>query len=355
MQKSWHGLARKLAARGHEVTIVAREFPGQPRKESVDGVRFQRAGGFSQGRYVTWDLARDFAYAVNVLPRLPKADILVTNDFWVPALAARFRPSAGAVVISAGRYPKGQYRLYRGVSRIVAISSAVGRAIMDQQPTLANRTVVIPLPIDLELFGPPVSRDRGAGRSVRYIGRIHPEKGIELLLGAFARVAARFPEWSLKLVGPSLEAEGGGGEAFAAAMRTKSRDLRVQWSGPVWDPADLAAEYGAGDLFCYPSLAERGEAFGVAALESMAAGVPPIVSDLACFRDFVRHDRNGWVFDHRGPGAEEALAETLARAMEYLAPRERLGEAARREAERFGFDAIARDYLAEFERILAEG
>ena len=145
MQKTWHGLAREMAQAGHEVTVVARKFPGQPSEEKLDGMRFLRTRGFSQGKHVAWDLVKDLIYAVNAVPRLPPADILVTNDFWAPALAARFRRSSGAVVLSAGRFPKGQYGLYPRAAGIDAMSSAVREANAAEQPALAARTVVIPL------------------------------------------------------------------------------------------------------------------------------------------------------------------------------------------------------------------
>lgn len=351
MQKSWHGLARELARAGHEVTIVARAFPGQPPAEIFEGVHFRRIRGYSQGRHLAWDLAKDLLYAVNVLPQLPLADILVTNDFWVPALAARWRRSAGAVVVSAGRFPKGQYRLYRRAARVVAISTAVRDAIVTEQPEVGARTVVIPLPLDLELF-PPTPPGSADDRTLLYVGRVHPEKGVEILLRAFARLGERFPEWSLRIVGPVVEKEGGGGEVYLRRLRELARGQRVDFRGPVFDPAALATIYRSADLFCYPSLAERGEAFGVAALESMAAGVAPVVSDLACFRDFLRDGENGWVFDHRSPRAVEALAHTLAQAMEGPALRKRAGSAARTRAEGFSFASIAGKYLEEFSRIV---
>lgn len=357
MQKSWHGLAREMAQRGHDVTIVARSFPGQPPKELLDGVHYLRTRGFAQGKRVAWDLVKDFAYAANVLSRLPTADILVTNDFWLPALAARLRRSAGAVVVSAGRFPKGQYRLYRRAARVAAISGAVSSAIAAQEPELGGRAVVIPLPVDLERFGRAPDRSEPGnpvGRKLLYVGRVHPEKGLELLIRAFASLAGRSPGWRLEIVGPTAEADGGGGDAYLDTLSNLSRGQRVDFRGPVFDSADLAAVYRSADLFCYPSLAERGEAFGVAALEAMAAGVAPVVSGLACFRDFVRDGENGWVFDHRGPAGEGALAAVLAPAMENDLLRQRAGLAARREAEQFGFPAVAQRYLEEFERILAE-
>lgn len=352
MQKSWHGLAREMGRAGHEVTVVARTFPGQPQDETLDGVRILRTRGFSQGRHVAWDLAKDWLYAWNTLPCLPAADILVTNDFWLPALAARFRKSAGAVVVSAGRFPKGQYRLYRRAARIVAISGAVREAIAAEQPQLAAKTVVIPLPVAPELFARPAEPPEGGHKRLLYVGRIHPEKGQELLLRAFANLSDRFPDWELEIVGPVAESDGGGGGRYLELLRGVAAGSRVEFRAPVFDAAALAAVYRSADLFCYPSLSERGEAFGVAALESMAAGVPPVVSDLACFRDFVREGENGWVFDHRGSGAEKALTQTLARAMGDEALRKVAGRAARREAERFSFASVAAEYLLEFARIV---
>lgn len=352
MQKSWHGLATEMARAGHEVTIVARSFPGQPAVETLDGVRFLRIRGFAQGKRVAWDLVKDFVYAANAVPRLPVADILVTNDFWLPAFAARLRRSAGAVVVSAGRFPKGQYRLYRRVARIVAISGAVQAAIAAEQPQLAGKTVVIPLPVAPELLADAADPTAARRKRLLYVGRVHPEKGLELLLRVFSSLGDRCPDWELEIVGPVAESEGGGGGRYLEQLRDVARGSRVEFRAPIFDSAELAAVYRRADLFCYPSLAERGEAFGVAALESMAAGVPAVVSDLACFRDFVHDGGNGWVFDHRGPGAEEALRQVLVRAMGDEALRQSAGRAARREAERFGFAAVAGKYLEEFARIV---
>jgi len=356
MQKSWHAMAREFVRSGHEVAVISRSFSGQPAKETIDGIQFLRTRGFAQGRRVAWDLVKDLVYAANVLPRLPVADILVTNDFWLPALAAKFRPSAGAVVVSAGRFPKGQYRLYRRASRIVAISGAVKAAIAAQEPAVGAKTTVIPLPVDLELFGrgPATSGQESGDRKLLYVGRVHPEKGLALLVGAFTRLAERFPKWRVEVVGPVSEIEGGGGESYLEHLLCLAEGRRIEFLSPIYDPEALAAVYRSSDLFCYPSLAEYGEAFGVAALESMASGVPPVVSDLACFREFLRENGNGWIFDHRSPRAEETLAAVLERPMADQSLRERAGREARRDAERFGFAAVARQYVAQFELIMTE-
>jgi glycosyltransferase involved in cell wall biosynthesis len=355
MSKTWYALAQAFDRAGHRVTLVARKYAGQPDVGTEGNLRFMRTRGFEQGRSVIVDLGKDLLYAANALQSLPAADILVTNDFWMPVLAGFFRRRTGAMVVCAARYPKGQYRLYGRATRIVAISTAVQSAIAAEAPGLAPRTTVIPLPVDTDALGRGEGASPPEKRTLLFVGRVHPEKGIELLVAAFSRLAPRFPDWRLRIVGPIAVAEGGGGERFDRFLRDRARAFDVEFGGPIFDASALAAEYRRAALFCYPSLADRGEAFGVAPLEAMAAGVPPVVSALECFGDFVRDGRNGWVFDHRGANAESALVEVLAQAMQDGEARRCRGESARADAMRFGYAAVAGQYLALFERILATG
>ena len=108
--RMWQGLAEQFALAGHEVTVFAREFSGQPERETIAGVRYLRWGGFDQSLSVRRDLLKDLAYAMRAVRRLPSADILITNDFWLPVFAAR-RRSVGRVVVNANRFPKGQFWL----------------------------------------------------------------------------------------------------------------------------------------------------------------------------------------------------------------------------------------------------
>lgn len=352
MPKAWFALAGEFVRAGHRVTIFARKFDGQPDNERIDDVDIFRTRGYAQSSGLALDLIKDLLYAANLLPRLPRADILVTNDFWVPVIAGRLKRSKGAVVVCAGRFPKGQYFLYRHVAKVVAISAAVRSAIVAEQPALESRTETIPLPIDIATLG----ENDGSiepKNTLLFVGRIHPEKGVELLLRAWGRIAAQFPGWRLRIVGPHAEEDGGGGTRFVSAIRELAQGLGVELCAPVFDDTALAAVYRSAGIFCYPSLADRGEAFGVAPLEAMAAGVPPIVSALECFSEFVRDGENGWVFDHRSRTAEANLATALAHAMTDAEARRRCGERARSDAREFSYSRVAERYLHAFNDILA--
>jgi glycosyltransferase involved in cell wall biosynthesis len=351
--RMWHGLAEEFAKLGHEVLVMARRFPGQPRSESRNGVIYQRAGGFSQSRSVYFDLAKDFFYAAAAVGRLPSADILVVNDFWLPVFAGWLRRSAGLIVVNANRFPKRQYGLYRRVARVTAASRAIERAIVEQTPALADKVHCIPNPLDTTAFVPPADGRNGRARKqMLYAGRLHPEKGVHVLIAAFGMIAAKHAEATLHIVGPSAVDQGGGGESYLLELRRLAAELPVTFLGPEFDVAKLAGIYQEADLFCYPSLAEKGESFGVAPLEAMSTGLPVVVSGLECFLDFIEDGDNGLIFDHRAGNAVGALAQKLEEALENWSRSLELGRRARESAQRFSFDRIAQEFLADFETLL---
>jgi glycosyltransferase involved in cell wall biosynthesis len=349
----WHGLAEEFAARGNEVVLLPRTFSGQPARESRNGVRYERRGGFAQGRSVYLNLTKDLIYAADVTRCLPAADILVINDFWLPVLAGWFRRPAGLIVISANRFPKGQYGLYRHAARVVAASRAIEKAIIEQTPMMADRVRRIPNPLDTSKFVPPADgRSNRTGTKVLYVGRLHPEKGIDVLIQAFAQIYGRHPGISLRIVGPSEPAQGGGGQRYLLELRRLADGLPVTFSAPEFDVSKLAAVYQDADLFCYPSLAEKGEAMPVAPLEAMSTGLPVIVSGLECFLDFLVDRETGLRFDHRAGNPASALAEKLDEALGDWSRSLQLGRRAREAAQRFAFNRVAEEFLADFERLL---
>jgi glycosyltransferase involved in cell wall biosynthesis len=349
----WQGLAEEFVRRDHSVCIFARSFPGQSRREKLNGVSYLRWGGYSQGLSVGVDLVKDFFYAAGAVGRLPAGDILVTNDFWLPVFAARFRRGAGQVVINANRFPKGQFRLYQSAARVAAASVAVRNAIVHECPALAAKTRVLPNPIDTSVMTPGKNRLAANEKKILlFVGRLHPEKGVHILIEAFSNLRQQHPDWRLRLVGPFEKKSGGGGAEYRQRLEKLAAGLPVEFTGPVFDTGKLAEFYRSADLFCYPSLAEKGESFGIAPLESMACGVPPVVSDLECFRDYLADRESGWFFNHRGENPAGTLANKLAGVMSAPDQIAAAGQKAVEIAGRFSYPAVAEQYLADFESLL---
>jgi len=347
VEKMWFRLGPEFAARGHAVTHVSRLCDGLPAMEVISGVRHLRVRGYERPKGTAASLLRDFLYTLRAARRTPPADVIVTNTFWAPLL---LRAASGAIYVDVQRMPKGQMRFYGRAARLRANSSAVEAAINRELPSAAPRVRTIPNPLP---FVPdrPVNWEAKT-RTVLYAGRIHPEKGIELLLEAWTRgrKAGRLEGWRLELVGPTKVSEGGGGDGWAGALRERFAAPDVVWTPPLYGEAALNRAYEAARAFVYPSLAERGETFGLAVLEAMAWGAVPVVSDLACFRDLVAPGRNGFVFDHRAADAAGALLDAIESASGDAA--RPLAEEAVLVRETHSSAAIAGRFLADFARVV---
>jgi glycosyltransferase involved in cell wall biosynthesis len=137
-------------------------------------------------------------------------------------------------------------------------------------------------------------------RRIVYVGRLIGLKRVDLLAGAFARIAAERPEWDLLLVGDGLlrgELEARLGGPLAG---------RVRWAGFVNDPVELAAILKNGDLLVLPS---DTDAWALVVNEAMAAGLAVITSDVVgAAEDLVRSGENGATFRR---GDAESLTAAL--------------------------------------------
>lgn len=355
VQRLWYDLCVRFAQKGHHVTVLAKHAEGQATDETVDGVRVLRRTAMRQGRNVRIDILRDFYYSLRMALLAQSADILVTNAFWSPVLARLMGRRFGKTYVSVGRFPKGQMFLYRKCDRIHVCTSAIRDAVLAEIPDAADRTKVVPYPILTDVFVPPSTPRRETGaRTLLYTGRVHPEKGVHLLIEAFARLRARHPDLQLKVVGPTAVADGAGGDEYLSKLRGLAGGHSVEFHPAIYGRPDLARCLQEAHFYCYPSLAEKGETFGIAPLEAMATGLPTVVSALQCFRDFVRPGENGLVFDHRDADPVTRLEETFERLLSEPGLARRLGDAAAVTAKGFGYDAVADLYLADFRTLLGQ-
>jgi glycosyltransferase involved in cell wall biosynthesis len=198
---------------------------------------------------------------------------------------------------------------------------------------LKNPVAIVPNGVDLPDLA-DVSRPHSDDRQVLALGRIHPKKGLDRLVRAWAQVERDFPAWSLRIVGPAEVGHDNELRSIANNLDVK----RVSIEGPVYSEAKLAA-YRCADLFVLPTLNEN---FGMTVAESLAAGTP-VISTKGAPWPGLGTERCGWWIDH----GVEALASVLKAAM--ATPREDLEAMGARGrawmARDFGWDRIARDML----------
>lgn len=342
VEKIFSQLAEEWANMGHSVTFLC---AGGGDNLAISYVRLHR---FNRTGKTFLDLIPDFFYSLLALIRCPRSDILLCNTFWSPFLAPLFRWKYKRLVYGVHRFPKKQFFLYPGVHLYICVSGVVEQTLK-QYFHFGIKSITISNPCSIPLDEIP----SGEPADVVYSGRIHPEKGLSLLCQALESIASTEKKpITLKLIGTWAHTEGGGGDGYVELLKSLAPHVRMIFTGGIRQPANLSAEMKRGLLFCYPSIADYGETFGVAPLEAMALGLPVILSDLRCFKDFAVHGKNALFFDHKATDNVQQCAQTVSRLLKSPTLRNLFGAEGRKTATRFSATHIATRYLSAFEEIL---
>lgn len=358
-EKIWYRLAREFAARGHDVTIVSRRWQDWAHRENEGRLTHFRLPGANHHRRLAVNLLLDFLWCLRVWRQLPAADITVSHPIALPALLGRFRRQAGKLVVVSGRSPRGQYRWYGHADAIVATSSAVSRRIVTENSALAPRILIRGNPIDCGVFAAPRQPPESL-ITIGFVGRLHRDKGLELLAGAIERLAGTPARGRFRvlLCGPATIREGGSGPEFLRQIEHRLQSAvgaaQVEILAPEYAADALARVYARIDVFCYPSI-DPGETFGVAVAEAMAAGCATVVSALPCFQDFVRPGANAVVFDHRDPAPVDRLGEALGSLITNDPLRRSLSVQGTRDVQRYDYATFADTLLQDFEQLRIRG
>lgn len=199
--------------------------------------------------------------------------------------------------------------------------------------TRARRVAVIPNPVSWPLpVGqpqvPPTSVSTCGRKLLVAAGRLEAEKGFDLLLQAFARLAQQYSNWDLAILG-----EGSMRSMLGQQIRTLNLENRVFLPGRV---GNIGAWYACADLYVMSS---RHEGFGNTLAEALASGLPAVSFDCeAGPRSIIRHETDGLLVP---PADVGVLAHALERLMGDPAFRSRLAERAVEARERFAIEHIA--------------
>jgi 1,2-diacylglycerol 3-alpha-glucosyltransferase len=140
-------------------------------------------------------------------------------------------------------------------------------------------------------------------RMVLFVGRVNREKGVELLLPAFARVAARFPAAKLVLIGAVYQRRW-----LDRLLDKHNLRSRVVITGQL-APETVAAAYAGAEVFAFPS---RTDTQGLVLQEAALAGVPSVLADPSLYRTGALGDATVLARDEGVDAYAEALCGLLA-------------------------------------------
>lgn len=208
--------------------------------------------------------------------------------------------------------------------------------------------IIEPLGIDLGEFASPPPA--GAFRQrlgisdrplVLFLSRLHPKKGLDLLIPVFKQVSEKYPDAVLALVGPCAPDY----EPVVRELISRhSLGEKVMLTGMLYGPDRIAALADA-DLFVLPSYQEN---FGLAVVESLAAGTPVIISDQVNIHDQISEARVGAVVPTQIEPLAAALVEWLADAPGRRLAGERARELAR---QRYDWDQVGRNWVGHYQAV----
>jgi len=257
------------------------------------------------------------------------------------------------------------------VDGVVGCSDFIAQRVRKRFPWF--RGLVAPLlnGVDTDVFSPlsPPHPAPSAGQTILFVARVSPEKGVHVLLDAFSRICARFPDARLDLVGPistapreyivDLSADESvkalarfyNGRTYREHLEQQlSTDVasRVSFVGSI-PHARLVESYRRAAVFAFPSVWD--EPFGMPNVEAMACGVPVVATQGGGIPELIVDGQTGLLVERNNAAA---LADALDVLLADHQKRQVMGEAGRRRAvELFGWDRIAESAMSQYQSLLA--
>ena len=345
VEKMWYGLAKEFVNQGHEVNYISKSYSGFLNSENENGINHTRVKGYSVHSSGIILKILDLFYALKAARKIVNnTDIIISNTFWLPIILSSNQQKK--CMIDVQRMPKGQMKFYTKNSRLRANSSPVAKAIK-KEIKVKYFDKVIMIPNTLPFKNNEIIDFSIKEKTILYTGRIHPEKGLDILIKSFARMASN--DWELLIVGPYSTQTGGGGLLYLNELKELAKDSAVVFREPIFDINKLSDIYSKASIFVYPSIAEQGETFGVSPLEAMSWGCATVVSDLQCFKDFLIHNKNGLCFDHRAENKVDILNHHLLNLMNNSKLRIELATSGLSVNKTHSNERLAMEFLSEFE------
>jgi len=258
-------------------------------------------------------------------------DYFTTNDIWVRLKRRAYLSAEG---ILARKF----------TNRVIFVSATTYKKAVAQGVAIASNSVIIPNGINLERYqvgqieAKRVRQEFGASQGeviVCFVGRFTPQKGLDFLIEAGAKLLEDFPNTRFWLVG-----DGPLRDSIEEKIRTLNLEHHFTLPGFC---SNVPAILAACDIFVLPS---RYENFPMTLLEAMAAGKPCVVSNVGDNALLVRDGEAGFVVPS---GDVSLLADRLGTLIADPQLRSQMGSQARQKSAKYSEGSMVRSVIKVYD------
>jgi D-inositol-3-phosphate glycosyltransferase len=232
---------------------------------------------------------------------------------------------------------------------IIATTEGEKQQLAQHYGTPAERISVIPCGVNLDLFQ-PVDRETArrklglnGNKTVLYVGRIEPLKGLSQLVKAMAQLPNRNGT-RLLIIGGDEQSRCEIEHLRKLARRLKLADAVTFWG--IVDHERLPFFYSAADVCVIPSYYES---FGLVALESIACGTPVVTTSVGNLKSIIQPGENGYVVPDNDP---RHLADKIALVLSRPVAETGSAPAIRQSVAKFSWANVARAVIKDCQGLL---
>jgi phosphatidylinositol alpha-mannosyltransferase len=283
VQECVFAMQNELKLRGHDAYIITprpKDYDVDPSKKIIF---VGSATDFNSPLHTTIQVSAGINETIDEMLAEHEFDILHFHEPWVPMLSAQILSRSKCINVATFHAKLPETLMTRTMIKVVTPYTksvlkyideftAVSDAAAEYVCSLTDKPVaLIPNGIDLNRYKAPARRtDNKKQKTIFYLGRLEPRKGVSHLLHAFKILSESNPNVSLVIAGDGPD------RAKLEAMVGDKNIPNVVFAGFITDKEKIHY-LRTTDLYCSPAL--YGESFGIVLLEAMASGLVTVAGD----------------------------------------------------------------------------
>lgn len=343
-----HEIFKRIVAMGHSVTLVCCEIDGEPKDETIDGIKIIRRGSRNTFNFKVPNLYKkhfideDFDVIIDDVNKIPfylplyigKKLLVLSHHFFGKSIFREANFIAGLYVVISEK----MMDLFYKKSPIVTVSQStkdefLSRGYDDKKISIVHNAIdqsQYPMKVD----------EKNKNFTITYFGRIKKYKSIDNLFDAFSILQKQYPDIRLEIIG-----RGDFQEKLSKISQNGGYTDKVTFHGFVNDEKKVEL-LSKSHVVVNTSMKEG---WGITNIEANACGTPIISADSPGLRDSVKVGQSGELYEY---GNVQELADKLEQLIINPKKLQNLSLGAVEWAKGFSWDKSAELMLKEIEKVV---